>query len=1434
MKIRYYIFLFTLFLSVASCQDEDYPFVDTPGNNTPPTTRATEIASALTQDANGHWKASRRVPLVGIGRIVDNYSDALVSVAGWKENIANLVDTDISNSTSFSGVANADLLANQIASVRDLNRVYAGGQEAGFVYRTSTNGVLELSVLKSFWIKTFLRGELQETKGGDPKVETLELNLISAGNNNGKQALSISASLDKPFDEVRIGMSGVNAEVLKSLELFYAYVGENEEQKCIQGNPDFPDVKIHDGGNGSWTSIKFLATSKQLVDENTTNGVSIGTLGSLLGGLFGGFWATVDFGKTIPAGSEVGFILTQGNLLSLDIGNTMTLTTFNENDEKQEEFAVGSVLGVSAIGGGKSAVSLVTTKPCSQIKIYLFKIAVNLGATVINYAFVRDETKVDQSAYLSLPDVTIHTGSYYLVPPKTGSIRYAVTSAPQGSNPQIDKDASGKYRITGMNVNGDYRILAVYTAPDGTVMQETFTITKEVNTGGSECNKIITNEAEYAAEAYLPQGGGGLLTIDGKDEFLQHVVSSSTEDYVTYASGVSIAANVAIVGVKLGDGKSIKPATSGKNRVGFTIQTNTNVLGADVLKFMRVRLKKNGAYLNGNSVTENNDAVSAGLIGNSGVKTRLSITTDHEFDAIELWTSGVLNINTNSFRIYNAFWEPETENCTSSALEPCLELMTPVNYGAEINYEETKTVGVASVGSSFNNLGNMLDGNMATTALLTQTQVGGAMTVAVKFTPVSIGQQVGFILKKVTGLADADLIAISTLKLYSKGAEVASTAAGGVLGLDVIGNGDYQYVSTITKHDQVDEIRITFGSALSALKNIQIAGMFTRPDTDGDGFPDCSEEQEQGGNKLASAVAEPEHVCEGSPVTIRLTATVGTDLPAGNYTLKFTDITGKNNILPQSIPLAAGNTLTVNNLPAGDYYINVTSDADNQTFWNGVHVVVHPQETTWKSHNRSTDWNDWSNWTNGSPWDCTNVIIPAGCTSYPDLQAAASNYCRYIHFEHGGEVVNTHHLNYLKAWVELSLQPGRYYMLSAPLHNMVTGDMFIPRSLNGNHSTAAKFNDLDQANSPENRFAPRIFQRFWSANTTGKKITNGNLNDVIVTPDETNWTAPFNALNEAYNPGMGFSVRAEKETLPTGKLTFRFPKSHDSYTYFRPNGASTGKTETIGRDAAYAGRFIYEQPGADFPLRLTVNNHKEGTTFLIGNPFMTHINLPKFLAENTHVTSVKVYDGNRNNSQILADGELLSNGDTYHYMAPMQSVFATVATPGTSLTVTFTEDMLLQVPGNVTRSLSRNIMPRQRAGSLQITATDNHGHSASTLLRLSAHATDGYRPEEDSRLLFNNEAETPLHLFTEADGKALDIQQLRGSTSGMHIPLGFRLKAASNVRLSLHHLPGDGWSDWTLWDSRTDKRYSLQESAIEIELGQTGTHVGRFFLIKQD
>ena len=223
---------------------------------------------------------------------------------------------------------------------------------------------------------------------------------------------------------------------------------------------------------------------------------------------------------------------------------------------------------------------------------------------------------------------------------------------------------------------------------------------------------------------------------------------------------------------------------------------------------------------------------------------------------------------------------------------------------------------------------------------------------------------------------------------------------------------------------------------------------------------------------------------------------------------------------------------------------------------------MHPLATTWKPGTSSTSWNVWSNWTNGIPWDCTNVIIPSDSRNYPVLKSKEQNYCHYIHFEPGAEVINTHYLHYEKAWVELSLTPGRYYMLSAVLNNTMTGDMFIPASMDGTQNNAV-FSDLDATSSPANRFNPRIFQRLWSNNATGKKLTG----DVTVTPDETNWTPPFNAVNQRYALGNGFSLMVDKGTVTKDKCTFRFPKEHTTYYYYNAAGAPQGSVKaSVDRD----------------------------------------------------------------------------------------------------------------------------------------------------------------------------------------------------------------------------------------------------------------------------
>ena len=60
-----------------SCQDDELISVsEVPQTITRSTTDA---ASGLTKNAEGYWVASRRVPLVGEGRMVNDYSNALIT-----------------------------------------------------------------------------------------------------------------------------------------------------------------------------------------------------------------------------------------------------------------------------------------------------------------------------------------------------------------------------------------------------------------------------------------------------------------------------------------------------------------------------------------------------------------------------------------------------------------------------------------------------------------------------------------------------------------------------------------------------------------------------------------------------------------------------------------------------------------------------------------------------------------------------------------------------------------------------------------------------------------------------------------------------------------------------------------------------------------------------------------------------------------------------------------------------------------------------------------------------------------------------------------------------------------------------------------------------------------------------------------------------------
>ena len=277
-----------------------------------------------------------------------------------------------------------------------------------------------------------------------------------------------------------------------------------------------------------------------------------------------------------------------------------------------------------------------------------------------------------------------------------------------------------------------------------------------------------------------------------------------------------------------------------------------------------------------------------------------------------------------------------------------------------------------------------------------------------------------------------------------------------------------------------------------------------------------------------------------------------------------------------------------------------------------------------KKNANSTDWNDSNNWTEGAPWTCTDVLIPSGCTRYPVLESGKDYYCNRIQFEPGAEVINTHYLNYEQAWVNVSLKSGEYNMFSAPLKETYTGDMFIS-DVQSNEITGYEYCWLDYTESTYSakRFEPKVYQRLWNASVQNAQNDDGGY--VAVNPEDNFWTAPFNLVSQEYKAGQGVLVRPDTEGTTGSSYTFRFPKRHAKYEYFNyaetGAGSPTGRWETISRNSADVGRFIYEDDlrRVSFPYHVTLENKRPTTMFLAGNPFMAHINVSKFLAANPAV-----------------------------------------------------------------------------------------------------------------------------------------------------------------------------------------------------------------------
>lgn len=237
-----------------------------------------------------------------------------------------------------------------------------------------------------------------------------------------------------------------------------------------------------------------------------------------------------------------------------------------------------------------------------------------------------------------------------------------------------------------------------------------------------------------------------------------------------------------------------------------------------------------------------------------------------------------------------------------------------------------------------------------------------------------------------------------------------------------------------------------------------------------------------------------------------------------------------------------------------------------------------------------------------------------------------------IHFEPGAEMLHAEYLLYNKAWVDYQLGKGRWYTLASPLKAVYAGDFYTDKS---GTEGSEYFKDITFNTTDNSRFSPSVYQRAWKGSAAMMVIGNNQNNEERAIAG--NWSALYNDVAEAYTPGTGFSLKVQDVT---NNATFRLPKADGSYDYYSQNGVVGGVSSgTINRDNAHRLKSdeLYErnidinaQGQKKDPIKIILSETAHGGYYLVGNPFMAHLNMSAFFDEdngNGKVLQKKVLGG---------------------------------------------------------------------------------------------------------------------------------------------------------------------------------------------------------------
>lgn len=468
-----------------------------------------------------------------------------------------------------------------------------------------------------------------------------------------------------------------------------------------------------------------------------------------------------------------------------------------------------------------------------------------------------------------------------------------------------------------------------------------------------------------------------------------------------------------------------------------------------------------------------------------------------------------------------------------------------------------------------------------------------------------------------------------------------------------------------------------------------------------------------------------------------------------------------------------------------------------------------------------------------------------------------------IYFKPEATLMNQHYLFYDTARVEFTMKQNTPYWMASPLKEVYAGDLYAPTG--GTQNTSA-FNHIVFNETKYDRWSPAFYQKAWNKavaymDSDEETVSHDSDNAIDVSAVKSNWSIEYNDVWVPYPIGKGFY--ASVEGVAGDEVTVRLPKADTEYHYqtkaannLSPDPKfSDGRrriTDENGVVTGGAGQLATEKPtftrnenfafsySSNGNVTLNLNDvYGESSTdidqgehrhFLVGNPYMTYLDMEEFLNVNNGVLTGKYWtleNGAPNAVVGTPDVDFEGDNRTLESVSgtvkPMTAFFVELKNEATSTIITFTDKMMAsteQTATPETKSLT--------ASNPILTLTAERGETRSVArLLTSDKGHDAYEASEDAVLLLDSELDAPM-VYTVAGDVAAQFNTMQ---SIRNVPLGVYADKGEEVELTIRGI--SQFADKLyLYDAVTKQSIPMDDDSYTFRV--TGPSHGRFTLTSQN